>query len=358
LAQESKYSVRDAGFTDVETRPYRLMLLAKDPKAPAVKKQEKGLNEQLADSNIVLVHFPKDRKGLPAELKAVKTSGLPTTPKFWLIAPDDRTLPFEPSKALGDLVYSKSRQALQNAANESLCVVLLIESTDKKANESARARIDSALAAVNKNRARLGKAPNADIKLISLPVSQREQERWTLWGLGENVSDADVPKVAVIFGKLRLAGPLLQGHWDETELMRRIAALAQPCESSDDRKLLADSALPYRWTKLRDPASDDILTEVRMILQKPGLSKDEQENRRESFEAMVAGLRDLDDDFPRDQAPAFPAHAVRRRAPAEPSMFASMGFGVALLGVGIAGWVALGLGARILDRRQTSTGNV
>ena len=54
LAEENKYSVRDVGFVDVETRPYRLVLLAKDPAAPAVKKQQADRTAITPESRVML----------------------------------------------------------------------------------------------------------------------------------------------------------------------------------------------------------------------------------------------------------------------------------------------------------------
>ena len=361
FAEDSKYSVRDAGFVEFEARPYRLVLLSKNPAAPDVKKQQADLYQAMRETNIVLVHFPSDPKNISPAMKKIKIPDKLPTPVFWLVAPDDRVIPFDPAKSMGDLVHSNVRQAIHDAVTESLCTVLLVESTDARANEIAKAKIVKALESINRNLAEL-KAPMAEVKCLTLTVGQREKERWTLWGLGEDVTVATMPKVAVIFGKMRRAGPLFEGsEWNVTDLVRRIAGLAEPCDSSLDRKQFTDPMLPFRWArdwpeKLLpfNPVSDAVQVEVKEILQKPPLSAEEQETRKQTFEAMISGFKERGDIEPPDENHGFKAPAAKEPVVAGPSIFASTEVAVGFLVIGITGWIALGLVALILLRPRES----
>ena len=358
FAKPSKYSVRDVGFVDVEAPPYRLVLLAKNPAAPDVKKQQADLHQEMRDSNIVLVHFPSDPKNIPPALQKISVPVKLTAPVFWLVAPDDRAVPFDPRKSMADLTTSKVRQELQIAVTDSLGAVLMVESTDAEANEIAKSKIVKALESINKNLTKL-KAPEAEVKFLTLTVAQREKERWTLWALGEDVAVAKTPKVAVLFGKLRRAGPLLEGsEWDVMDLVRRIAMLAEPCESSLDRKQFTDPMLPFRWAKdwpekllPFNPVSEAVEVEVKELLQKPALSDEEQQTRKQIFEAMIAGFREPGDNDPPLWQPVLPEPAANAPLAPAPSIFASTEVALGFLVIGIIGWIALGLGVFFLERR-------
>ena len=369
-AQVCKYSVRDLGFVDLVPPPFRLVLVHNGATILQAQHQELAIGKGLVHGNIRLVKVSAEELKTNGEFRGIQLPGKLAQPQFWLTGPDDRAVPFKPTTFMRDLVQSPMRHAIQHEVTHSLAVVLLLESTNDAANQAARAKAEKVLAIVNKVKMNFDKAPAGEIKLLALPVVNRPQERWTLWGLGEEPAASDTPKIAVLFGKMRRAGALFVGaDWPEAELFDRMATLSQSAELELDRQQFFGSALPFvgssDWQeKLADnlqfdPHSGAVKAEISALLKKAPQQMGQGMPRRMSFEAMMAAQREPlpDEGDPLQQGienvppvggeiqrPAFPATA--------PSNFANGCVAFVFLIAGIAGWILLGLSVWMLERRQ------
>lgn len=336
------YSIREVGFVDVEVRPFRLVFLARDLAAPGVKKQKASVEKEIARSNITLVAQQADAKTVTPDKTPVGDLAMP---RLWLIGPDDRVIPFSPTTPTLDLVQSPLRQQIWSEVSNALCAVVLLESPDQAVNEIARAKAQRVIEDVNRVRKYLHNLPERDVVLLTLPVADRPRERWTLWGLGEDVAASEKPKIAVVFGRMRRAGALFEGiDWRNDELFGRIASLGQVCEDELDRKEFFGPALPFQWSKNWitetglpfDPQSDEIIKEMSKILTTPELPAGERTPRRRTFESFDIG------------EPVVPVMEVPREEPR--SVFAGFGVGVTLFVAGLIGWIGLGAFVLFLER--------
>lgn len=349
-AQEPKYSIREVGFVEAENPPYRLILLARDLTEPAVKKQEAALRAGIADSNIVLVAQKADANTIAPDKQPL---GDLATPRFWLIAPDERVIPFQPGQPIADLVQSPLRQKILQAATTALCAVVLLEGKDEDANGAARIKAEAVLTQIKHVRKHLPGAPAADLQLLTLSVADRPRERWTLWGLGEEVTATDMPKIAVIFGRMRRAGPLFEGiEWPDDALFGRIAALGQACEDELDRKEYFGTPLPFQWPKEWsaqlienlhfDPQDAEIRKVMTSLLTRPLAAAQDRQPRK---------MRPAD--FDADPEPIEPPMVdPTPRREEKPMIFNDFTFALILLLIGVAGWMALGTAVYLLDRSK------
>jgi len=340
------YSVREVGFVDVDVKPYRLIVMTKDSKS--LEAEKKRLGNEFADSNIVLVAQTAGPKTLTPLKKPV---GDLSKPRWWLVAPDNRALAIDGQTRPGDLLDSPLRKQIQHELTSLLSAVVLLESKDQAANEKMRRKAEAVLEQVNRIRRNLNHAPDADVILLTLPVADRARERWTLWGLGEDVEANDMPKIAVLFGRMRRAGALFEGtDWRNDELFGRIVALGQACEDELDRKQFFDTPLPFKWAPdwsrhvelPFDPLDDKIKAELAAILQRPPLA--ERTPRR-----LTPGQFE----FAPEVAPVV-AEPVR---PAAPAILATTEVGIAILVIGIVGWIALGLSVLYVENRNPRRSN-
>jgi hypothetical protein len=353
--------VRDIGLIDVETRPYKLVMMATNLGAPEVKTQQETLRKELADSNITLITKAIDGKSVAPDGKPIRDIDTLTKPLFWLIAPDERprVTSFDPSVSLKGLVGSALREQIFIESRRSLCTVILIESDDGAANQAARAKVEKVLEQVNRARSHFENAPDSEVRLLSLPIKDRPKERWTLWGLGEELAAPKGPKVAVIFGKMRRAGELFEGDWKEAALFARIAILAQSWDS-DARAVLGPS-LPYVWSNWGgdeavevigwNPTDPKKVEEAKKLLAQPPV-KDPMP-RKLAYEDFVPKNLDphhfppVDNHNPPPVEP--PEPPVRRM----PTMASSTELGLALMVLGVIGWIALGIAAWMLEKKLT-----
>jgi hypothetical protein len=345
-AAAQPYSVREVGFVEVEAKPYRLFVLSKDSQGLAAEKQRRWLNNELADSNIVLVTQIADSKTLTPLKKPV---GDLSQPKFWLVAPDNRAMPFDAATMTGDLLHSPMRKLILRELTGALCAVVLLESNDAAANALAHARAEATLEQVNRVRKHLDHAPDSDVNLLVLPVAERERERWTLWGLGEDIEATDTPKIAIIFGRMRRAGPLFEGtEWNSDDLFARIVALGQACEDELDRKQYFDMPLPFKWSPdwlgqldLKfDPLDEAVKERLAATLQRPVLA--ERTPRKTTPRHF-------------DFAPDAPPVGLEPERPKVAAALATTEVGLVFLVLGIVGWIALGLTVWYVENRSPST---
>lgn len=367
LGHTKPYTIRDAGFLDFDTKPYRLILVAKDLASPEVKARQDGIRKAIEHSNVVLISIQAEPKSVTPDLKPIKDVEQFTTPKFWL---DDgvRATPFD-AAWIGDLVHSKWRLALQKEAVDALGLVLLLESKDDAANKLAKTRAEKVIAKINHTKNRLDKAPSLPVRLLVLPFGEREAERWMLWGLGEDAAVADAPKIAVLYGKLRRAGANFDGtEWSEFDLFARIASLGVACEFARNRPTLLGPALPNAWTEQGgeslakslgfDPTDEKVRKELVGILAKPARKNADRAKTMPTLEELY-GIPDPDQEHQPIPMPEIDPHAMPRldldaeppgpKAPG-PSIFAGRPTSVAFLALGVAGWIALGIAFYVLVR--------
>jgi hypothetical protein len=343
-----KYSVRDVGFTDLETKPYRIIMVVKDLKAAGVKQQQTLLHKQIEHANVALSVFAADNKALAQELKPVKPPANVTKPLYWIVT-DTQISMFDPAQSMQHLLTSPLRNDIYEKVTRSLCAVVLIESRDDVANHIARKKAEHVLQQINEVRRRFDKAPDEDVELATLKLDERDKESWTLWGLDENVKTADKPKLAVFYGKMRRAGPLLEGtDWKEETLFARIAILAQTWEA-DARPQVAGPALPYAssaWPGKESLGFDPIqdADKIKLILSKAPVKNSPPRKLR---------YADWQEAPPPAPPPVPPAalEPVLPRSPAPP-LISSTPIGVVFLIVGVLGWIALGACVWLLEQKQ------
>ncbi len=369
----AQYSVREAGFVDVEPRPYRLLHLTETENTPATLARHTELLGKTRHSNIVLVHLPADRKKVAALLKSAPVPANLNKSEFWLIAPDDRMIPFDPSGSLTLLLRSPMRMQIRSEIAESLCTVLLLESTDEFANKKVHAKVKRVLEAFNKGQVKLDDTLLREVKLLTLSDQRRDQERWTLWGLGEEPASTESPKVVVLFGNMLRAGDAFEGaEWADKDLLERIATLALPAENNPKQKQLFGAALPFgmeqNWLgdmkdSLKfDPQSKEARLQLADLWTKAEPKPDEKAPRRLAFTKLLDEFQEQDPEHGDAQPDPFRPdnnneNAVPIVEPADPSksFFASTTLGIILFAVGLVGWLALGATTWMIERRRAST---
>ncbi len=353
VSGSDKYSVRDIGFVDVESSPYRILMVAKDPLAANFKLQEAHRRKEIEHTNVTLRVFAADSKEFTQEFPQLKLAPNLTEPLYWIVAPEKKTpiSILEPGRSIPELLKSPLRETLFEKVMHGLCVVVLLESKDKAANESARARAENVILRINEVRHKFYKADGENIELVSLTDGERKQERWTLWALGEKEESADAPKIAVLYGKLRRAGPMFEGiDWDETNLFARIALLAQEWDG-DARKLVAGAALPYVWTDW--PGNHEIALRFNPVKEKDKIKAILDQPPVQAPKERKLKYEDWSDPPDPHIGHRIPQPDPQPAAPEfTPPRMSSTEVGVAFLVVGLLGWFALGLSVWRLEQTR------
>jgi hypothetical protein len=339
--QAQKYSVRDVGFTDLETKPYRLILLAPNPAAPAVTKLEAEIKKQIEGAPIKLAVHAANMP--PAILREIQLPKKFVGPQLLVVAPDDTVKFVGGANELPALLASPLRDSLLERMTHSLAVIVFLHSQNPKDDEQARALAEKARTQINEVRSRFGeKSPDHDVEMITVNAEDAKKEPWVLWALGETDVPPAKSKVYVLYGKMRRAGKPLEGSdWKEDDLFARLAILAQPWDG-DAREIAWGPVLPFVWTGWPgehgkelgfDPVKD--ADEIKKVLDQPPVQA-----------PPARKLRYADWTEPDDPHHIVPVNPPLVESPkyAEPWV-SSTPVGIVLLIAGLLGWIALGLGA-------------
>lgn len=335
-----KYSVRDVGFVDLEPTPYRLVLAFDDTTAAAVKDLERRGREVLADSNVAFTPINLSREPAHPLLARLGTIDRQALPLLWLMDGGRRTVPLILPRTkdgavdgerfqseLAAAIDSPVRRALREHVADGLCVILLLEGSDPSSTRRARKAAEQVVEQINQALPRLEKPTKQGALLVTVRAEDRDKERWTLWGLEEDVSLPVTARAAVVFGRCRRVGKVLQGDkLNGAELFALAATLGRSCECSLDRTWLYGPALPHVWDQQQrqnaakaltfDPENPLVKAEISAIVAKPpaGEGLRHGSSRTLTFEELMLGYKEqvLDDDGPASK----PNDALVPRAPA------------------------------------------
>lgn len=292
-----RYSVRDTGFVDLGSDPYRLILrLGPNSTAQLRTDFEQGAAAVLLDANITFSATP----GAPD-----------TVSRLLLQSPDQRelTLAKEPAlpnsragiiEALERSASSPARTQLHDDLLRAYAVVVLVEGLDPAANRRARRTVDEAITAIARLLPEMPKPVDIPPRVLALPAASIAAESVLVWGLGMSPQPTQDPRVAVVFGRGRRVGePLEGGLITRTILQDRLALIGQDCECDLDRSSLQGPVIPARWDATRqrtaaaalgfDPENPLIRAEISRIVIKGPAQPGARRTPSGAFDALALG---------------------------------------------------------------------
>ena len=288
-----RYTVRDIGFVDLVGPEYRLSWCG--PAADGLDGEAETLVGVLGrDGNVGSGSLGPDaappgwwltRDGLDPIRLGVSGSGGLAAREAWEAS-----------------VRSPVRDQLLSEALTSFATLLRIKGSDSE----EEARIDAVIADARAGLAVLsGSLPRpVERPLVSLniPADRREQERVTLWALG--LDAAGGPGLAVVYGRGKLAGPVMVGQEITLEeTLAQLALVGESCECDTSRDWFNEARLPMAWTDRQraraaselgfDPESPMVKSEVVRILERgPMAGGVPREGDVDGIEALVFGYRE------------------------------------------------------------------
>lgn len=323
-AEACKYSVRDVGFVDSDGPAFQLVLLTKKALEPSViDKWRQAIRPVLADANIVFAAVASaDEPNHPA----LKVARATDTPALWLFDPRSGraaaiALPLDAAgqvdwsrlgAALTALADSPARQAMARHLPAGLAVLVLIEGSDSASNARARATADRVIDQLGQVLGRLEKPVKKAPLLVTIRAADRDNESWLLWGLGLPVEQEKEARLAVVFGRFRRSGPVLQGQQVEpVSLFSQVATLGRSCECSLDRAATFGPVVPHLWALTErkavagelgfDPEDPLVKAEINGILAKAPVAEPKGNSGKLTYEELLLGFREtpLDEDDPK-----------------------------------------------------------
>jgi len=255
-AEACRYTVREIGFAQVGSGPYQLYIpVDSDFPGEDLARAQKTVQAALWDANITAqVMYRSDLDTLSSlrgydipqqNVVLVSAKGRVHVQSFTLT-------PQQYKQELWDILEWACISPLREKINETLvnayCVVLFIPGLDQTANAAAASSINAALAEIEKVLPAMPKPVSHPPMLVEMTAGQVEHEQLLLWGLDTALHMESRPRAAVLYGRCRRLGPVLQ-HEQLTEqnLLNLLALVGADCECGLDRSWILGTTVPARW---------------------------------------------------------------------------------------------------------------
>jgi len=315
-----RYSVRDVGFVDITSMPYRLYGYVKNDTpqdAMAIIKQVSYA--ALVDSNVEAEIINVDQQRDHPAMGYVHLWKMTSFPGAILVSPKGRSLELPISDSNGlfkEAVWSAFNASISSPKREEIlektvrayCVVLLIEGKDVAGNKRTQEHVAGAIAEIAKTMSQMVKPVEEPPCLVVIPRKSLSQEKVLLWSLGLEGNEISEPHAAVIYGRGRHIGPLLKGEEiTRGNMLNILSVVGSACECGLDRKWVLGTMLPVRWgselqseaTKYLgfDAESPMVKTEISQIL---SLGRAISSEGQGTSEGMLQGYREETIEFDAD----------------------------------------------------------
>jgi hypothetical protein len=269
------YNVRDVGFTDIGSTPYRLYCYTREDMPGGLTATLRQISyAALIDSNVEVEMINVDQQKASPDhivpspaMKYLDFWELQSFPAAILVSPDGRSLVLPisvPDKlftghsssllkeklwsAFESVVISPKRKEFLASSARAYCVVLLIQGKDAAENKKAQATVTNAIEEISGMMNQMTKSIATPPRLIVISPELLSQERVLLWSLGVNANEVDVPYVAVLYGRGRHILPLFKGEGiTENGVFNILSVIGESCECGIDKEWLMGTMLPLRW---------------------------------------------------------------------------------------------------------------
>jgi hypothetical protein len=280
-----QYSVRDVAFVNVHGPAWQLQLIKPDDvEAEQFDAWNKTLREKLVRSNVsyVWVDFGSRQADWLQNQTGIRPNSMPM---MVMTGFGERVIPVSVvgsgENALADeldrLLSSPARRKILDNLVDTLCVLVLVESTDTAKNIEAKQTCADAIRKLNDQMWALEKPTDRGPVLVKISADQQPSERWLLESLG--IDGDALPGVAIIYGQGRKLGETLSGDELTVEkILGRASLCGSDCECNLDRDWLYACQMIHVWDKQHeraaeqslnfDPHSAFVIAEVAQIIQK------------------------------------------------------------------------------------------
>jgi hypothetical protein len=310
-----RFNVRDVGFVDLGSQPYRLYCYfdSKTAAGDVTLLKDVALAAYL-DCNVAAEVIAVESLGEhPAKQHFDLLKGK-TLPAAVLVNALGRGLAIDLQAGNGfqekiwdtleAVSESPSRAKLLDQVVNRYGVLLLIEGNDAKRNQAIRSMIEASIVPVTKaiTENSLEKEIKQPPTLMVLKPEDRERERVLLWSLGVGEEYEATAHVAVLYGRARQIGEVLAGDKINTSAISAILnTIGLSCECGLDRSWMQGHMIPAKWEEATqasaaknlgfDPESPAIKMEMSQILSKSGQSR--RANTFNKGNALLGGYTEI-----------------------------------------------------------------
>jgi hypothetical protein len=255
-----RYTVREIGFSDIDSKTYQLFFFT-NSRTPEeqVLTIRKFSNLLLRDTNVRLEIINVDENGSPPGLKFLTQYNIQTFPSAVFIAPGGesmicsyttagQSLPESSWFLLETLVSSTAREDIISKLVRSYGVVLIIEGTDGAENRRVKNAAREAVKTITGTLNQMPKVVYEPPEILVIPHDKTDDEKILLFSLGIIEKNKDNTHVAIIYGRGKLAGPVLMGEQiNSRRIYNLLTLVGADCECGIDNSWIMGEMIPLRW---------------------------------------------------------------------------------------------------------------
>ncbi len=286
-----RFNVRDVGFVDLGSEPYRLFVFVPDATSSSERDDLESITfATFLESNIkaeVLTASGAKAKAaaqfLPRDLKQAQAVLVSADGKRSIaveLAAEGKPLSVSAWDGLESVFDSPRRNAVLANVYEHYGVILVVEGRDADENVRIKKMADTVVASITAKMDKLEKEIREPPVVEVIKADQLEAERAFLWSLGLDAI-GETPQVVVLYGRGRIIGPVLRDELlDERALTAIVNTIGLNCECGLDRQWMQGTMIPQKWDEDVqkqwashlgfDPESPAIRLEMSQILAKGG----------------------------------------------------------------------------------------
>ncbi len=145
------------------------------------------------------------------------------------------------------LLYSKTQERLQKILPINYATVLLLESSDKNANEKAISNILKSCERITNIMPNMPKQVDVGPEITIIPKENFNDEKVLLWSLGIN-KIPDSPVAFILYGKGRIMGDVIKFQdIISDKLYKLLSIIGADCECGIDKKWMLGKQIPLDW---------------------------------------------------------------------------------------------------------------
>ncbi|MBX3420769.1 MAG: hypothetical protein KF752_04350 [Pirellulaceae bacterium] len=263
-----RYTVRDIGFAPLHDPEFSLVITWSHPNwSPELSSPVRPaqwlqpLKTLLADSNVAVVSRYAEAGGSAKETDVVQET---STAVVTSVSLQDRygrrydlsqsfqklTAPSQLTEWLNAHIFTALLSTISRQATHSFALIVVVQGGDPAENERAILVADQAGEALKKVERLLPRPIGFPVGKVIVHPAQRGQQPMLLWALGDDRQYLPgSAKLAVVYGRGRLAGPVLHGQEiDLRSVLAQLALVGQSCECQGDHAWTELSSLPVRWS--------------------------------------------------------------------------------------------------------------
>ena len=260
IAYSCRYTIREIGYSDIASIPHYLYIFTNsetsDKEISSIQKLSRSL---LNETNVKLKLFQVDGEKNALAVDNPEKYNIKSFPSAVFVFPGGEHMVFslnDPDRSLNEsvwllldnLVTSTCRNSIKEKLLQAFCVVLVVEGDNRQQNENVLLETQEAVREITKMLDQMPKVVDSPPVIVVLPRKDIPDERLLLISLGITENETDMPSAAILYGRGRIMGPVLQGDLISREIIFNLLTIVgADCECGLDHSWILGRMIPLRW---------------------------------------------------------------------------------------------------------------